>query len=102
MQYAFYFFVANDLHVVIADANFSDTTAVHDCPNLILEHLNRELGGLKQRRVFCRDNKLWFEELKHRNGKFVGFCAASAVQQQHFARLIEKHALFDAQLMTNI
>lgn len=102
MQYAFYFFVATDLHVLIADAGFNAMTPVHECPGEILNHLERELGGLKQRRVYCRDTNLRFEELKHQNGKFTGFATATEKQQMHFARLIEKHALFDAQLMTNI
>jgi hypothetical protein len=102
MQYAFYFFVATDTHILLADANFKETTPVHDCPALILQHLARELGPLKHRRIFCRDSKMWFEEIKHSDGRFTGFASATEPQQLHFARLIEKHALFDAQLMTNI
>ncbi|HSG03881.1 MAG TPA: hypothetical protein VLA39_09160 [Marinobacterium sp.] len=102
LHYAFYFFVATDLHVLIADACFKETTAVNRCPADILKHLDRELGGLKQRRVYCRNTELRFEELKHQNGIFAGFAPATDKQQLHFARLIEKHALFDAQLMTNI
>lgn len=102
MQYAFYFFLATDTHILLADACFRETTPIRECPTLVLQHLQREVGPLKHRRVFYRDPKLWFEEIKHQEGKFKGFCTASEPQQFHFARLIEKHALFDAQLMTNI
>ncbi len=101
VQYAFYFFVATDTHVLLADACFKETSPIRECPTLVLQHVSNELGGLKRRRVFYRDSKMWFEELRHQEGQFLGFGPASQTQQLHFARLIEKHALLDAQLMTN-
>lgn len=101
VQYAFYFFVATDTHVLLADACFKEAAPIRDCPAQVLQHLSREVGGLKRRRVYYRDSKMWFEEIRHKEGQFLGFGAASTPQQHHFARLIEKHALLDAQLMTN-
>lgn len=102
MYYSFTLFVTSDTHVVLADSNYLYSQPVLELVNPVLARLNKDLKGLGARRVFVRDTRGRFQELKHDHGVFLGICTVTPAQQGHFAQMIEEHAVLDAQLITNL
>jgi len=102
MYYSFTLFVATDTHVVLADSNYIYSQPVLELVNAVLSRLNKHLNGLGARRVFVRDAQGCFQELKHDHGTFLGVRKISKAQQEHFALIIERNAVLDAELITNL
>lgn len=72
----------NDLHVIITDDLTPDSPSVTNSAAWVIEDLSSKVGGLGIRRVFYRDTISRYDELKHQNGRFVGFAPCSASQQE--------------------
>ncbi len=53
----------------------------------VVGHVNRTVP-IGPRRVYYRDTMGWFDELKVKNGRFVGFSPCSDAQQSKFSELV--------------
>lgn len=82
----------DDVSVVIADTCHPSHLSVTNDAERVVRQLDYDLvEGLGRRRLHYRDSMGRFDELRHRDGKFVGFSPCSEGQQKTLSALAAQH-----------
>jgi hypothetical protein len=71
-----------DLYVIIIDDLHDDLPSLTNSAGAVVTDLNLKVGGLGSRKIYYRDSIMRYDEIKHLNGKFVGFAPCKPAQQE--------------------
>jgi len=102
LDYAFILYEITDLHILISDADFDESSRFHNHRQDILFRLELECGGsLGKRKVFVRDQQYRWHEMIYPANAPICIRACSDTQSLQLSRRIELIALLEAKLMTS-
>lgn len=102
LDYAFILYEITDLHILISDADFEESSRFQNSLQDIRFRLEIECGGaLGKRKVFVRDRQYRWHEICYSPQAATGIRACSDTQSLQLSKRIELIALLEAKLLTS-